>query len=102
MSQADEKGSLGGRAGRARLGNEMSTVYDFLTVAMFAILVGYFLFLTDRRPQLLMHFLVSAVVFAVADQVGDFASKTGNVGMHALAVVLVVAGVAYAGVVARG
>ncbi len=80
----------------------MSTIYDFLTVAIFAILVGYFLFLTDRRPQLLMHVLLAAVVFAVANQVGDFASKTGNVGMHALAVVLIVAGVAYVGVVARG
>ena len=79
----------------------MSTTYDFVTVAIFVILVGYYLFLTDRRPQLLMHFLLSAVVFVVANQVGNYASKTGSVGMHALAVILIVAGVAYAAVVAR-
>ena len=80
----------------------MSTTYDFVTVAIFVILVGYYLFLTDRRPQLLTRFLLSAVVFAIADQVGNFASKVGNFGLHALAVALVLAGIVYAGVVARG
>jgi uncharacterized membrane protein YhfC len=73
----------------------MHTIYDFATVALLVVLVGYYLFLTDRRPQALKHFLVSAVVFAVANQLG-------NAGMNALAIVLVVAGVAYAGFVARG
>jgi hypothetical protein len=80
----------------------MQTAYDFVTVAIFVILVGYYLFLTDRRPQLVTRFLLSAVLFAIADQVGNFASKAGNFGLHALAVALVLTGVAYAVFVARG
>ena len=80
----------------------MATIYDFVTVAIFVVLVGYYVFLSDRRPQLLWQFLLSAVVFAVANQVGNFASKADNVGMHALAIVLIVGGAAYAAISARG
>ena len=79
----------------------MHTLYDFATVASFVILVGYYVFLSDRRPQTLRRFLVSAVVFAVANQVGNFADRSGAAGLHALAVVLILAGVAYAGLGAR-
>ena len=80
----------------------MTTAYDIVTVTLFVALVGYYLLLTDRRPQLLKHFLLSAVVFMVANQVGNFADRIGDIRVHALAVVLIVAGVAYAGIVARG
>jgi hypothetical protein len=80
----------------------VETIYDFVTVAIFVILVGYYVFLSDRRPRLLWQFLLSTVVIAVADEVGNFASKGGSVGMHALAIVLIVAGAAYAAIAARG
>jgi hypothetical protein len=78
----------------------MGTAYDVATVTVFFLLVGYYLFLTDRRPQLLTRFLFSAIVFVVANQVGNFATRTGEVGAHALAVALIIGGVAYAGIVA--
>jgi len=79
----------------------METAYDFVTVALFAIMVAYYVLLTDHRMRLLMHFLLSAVVFAVADQLGNYAIRSGAAGVHALAVVLIIAGVAYAAIVAR-
>ena len=80
----------------------METIYDFVTVAMFVILVGYYVFLSDRRQRLLWQLLLSAVVFAVADQVGNYAIRSGTVGVHALAIVLIVAGAAYAAIATRG
>ena len=72
----------------------MTTLYDFLTVALFGVLVGYFVFLTDRRPVWVKHFLVSAVAFAVANQLG-------NTGSNLLASFLIVAGIIYAVLVIR-
>ena len=79
----------------------MSSVYDFITVAAFGILVGYYIFMTDRSPRLLQHFLISSVAFAFANQIGNYALKSANLWLHVLAGVLLTAGVVYAAVVAR-
>ena len=67
----------------------MKTIFDFITVGLFGVLVLYFVFLTDRQPSKLTHFLVYAAVFAVANQVG-------NAGSQLLAYALIAAGVVYA------
>ena len=72
----------------------MSSVFDIVTVTCFAILVGAFFQLTDRRPRTMMHFVLAGVVFAVANQVG-------NSGAPLLASVLIAAGVGYAAIVTR-
>ena len=79
----------------------MSSIYDFVSVAAFGIMAGYFVFMTDRNPRLLQHFLLSGVAFAVSNQVGNYALRTEHAALHALAIVLVVAGVVYAGLSAR-
>jgi uncharacterized membrane protein YjjP (DUF1212 family) len=79
----------------------MGSVYDISTLAAFGVLVGYFIFLTDRNPRLLGHFLISAIAFAVANQLGNLALEADNAALHALAIVLIVVGVAYAAIMAR-
>jgi hypothetical protein len=74
---------------------KLTTGFDFLTVGCFAcVVVAYFL-LTDREFRTLAHLVVSGVAFAVANQLG-------NAGSTILALLLVVAGGAYAVFVVRG
>ncbi len=72
----------------------MSTVFDFLTVACFAGLVIAFLQFTERDTRTLLHLTVSAVAFALANQMG-------NAGLPVLAAILVVAGTAYAALIVK-
>ena len=72
----------------------MSTIFDVVTVTCFAGLVIAFFQFTDRETRTLVHFILAGVVFAVANQVG-------NSGSAILAVLLIVAGVAYAAIIAR-
>jgi len=72
----------------------MSSAFDLITVACFAVLVAAFFQLTDRKTRTLVHFVIAAVVFAVANQVG-------NGGQTLLAATLIVAGAGYAVIVAR-
>ena len=72
----------------------MTTAFDFLTVACFAGLVAAYLRSPERDTRTLMHLSVSAIVFAVANQVG-------NSGMTVFGLVLVVAGAAYAAMVVK-
>jgi hypothetical protein len=67
----------------------MNTFFDILTVTCFAALVIAFFQFTKRDRQTLLHFVLSAIVFAVANQVG-------NSGATILALVLIVAGAGYA------
>ena len=67
----------------------MVTFFDILTVACFLGLVGAFFLLTDQAPRTLMNFLLSAIVFAVANQVG-------NADSTLLGGILVAAGIGYA------
>jgi hypothetical protein len=77
----------------------MATVYDFVTVISFVcIVVTYFMF-TEGGVKLLAHFMLPAVAFAVANQVGNHAGN--DVPMNVLAVILIVAGIGYAFIIVR-
>ena len=72
----------------------MTTFFDVVTVACFAVLVIAFFQLTDRATKTLIHFVIAGIVFAVANQVG-------NAGGTILALVLIFAGSGYAALMAR-
>jgi hypothetical protein len=67
----------------------MSTIFDVVTVTCFIGLVIAFFQFTSRDNRILMHFVLSGVIFAIANQVG-------NRGSTLLAAILIVAGVVYA------
>jgi hypothetical protein len=73
---------------------QMMTLFDAVTVTCFVGLVVAFFQFTDRETRTLLQFLLAAVVFAVANQVG-------NAGWAVLAGVLVIAGTGYAALVVR-
>jgi hypothetical protein len=73
----------------------MITVFDYLTVACFAGLVIAFFQFTDRNTRVLMHLMISAAAFAIANQVG-------NAGLTLFALVLMGAGVGYAWIAVQG
>lgn len=70
----------------------MTTLFDVVTVGCFAALVLAFFQLTDRQTRTLLQLVLAGVVFAVANQLG-------NAGSAILAMVLILAGLAYAGIV---
>ncbi len=70
----------------------MTTLFDVVTVTCFAGLVLAFFQFTDRQTRTLLQLVLAGVVFAVANQLG-------NAGSVILAMALIVAGVAYAGLV---
>lgn len=72
----------------------MTTFFDVVTVACFVGLVIAFFKFTDQETRTLVHFILAAVVFAVANQVG-------NAGSTILALILISAGTTYAVLVAR-
>lgn len=72
----------------------MITLFDFITVACFTGLVLVFFLWTDRKPHTLMHFMLPAVVFAVANQLG-------NEGWALFALILIGAGILYAFLLVR-
>ena len=79
------------RIWRAR---QMITVYDAVTVVCFiCIVLTYFLF-TEGGTKLLAHFMLPALAFAIANQVG-------NAGMNVLAIILIVAGIGYTYLIVR-
>ena len=69
----------------------MVTLFDIVSVASFIVL-AFFLW-TERDNRTLLHFVVSGIVLAVANQVG-------NAGQTAFAFVLIIAAIAYAALVA--
>jgi hypothetical protein len=71
----------------------MITLFDIVSVASFIGLVLAFFFWTERDNKTLLHFVISGAVFAVANQVG-------NAGQTIFAFVLLIAGMAYAIVMA--
>ena len=70
----------------------MVTLFDIVTVASFVGLVLAFFFWTERDHRTLLHFGISGVVLAVANQVG-------NAGQNTFALILVIAGILYAAVI---
>ena len=72
----------------------METTFDFLTVACFAgLVIAYFKF-ARRDSRTLMHLMISAAAFAIANQIG-------NAGLSIFALILVVAGAGYAALVLK-
>jgi hypothetical protein len=72
----------------------MFTVYDAVTVVCFiCVVLTYFMF-TEGGIKILAHFMLPAVAFAVANQVG-------NAGMNVLAIVLIAAGIGYTYIIVR-
>jgi hypothetical protein len=73
----------------------MLTLFDFLTVACFiGVALAFFLF-TEREPRKLLHLLLSGVLFAVANQLG-------NADSTLFGLILILAGVGYSVLVIRG
>lgn len=66
----------------------MATVFDVITVTCFVALVLAFFRFSDRETRTLLHFMLAAIVFAVANQ-------AGNSGYIYLATALILAGIAY-------
>ena len=71
------------------------TLFDVLTVVCFLGVVAVFFQFSDREPRTLVQLLLSGVVFAVANQLG-------NGGWILLGSILIVAGVGYTLLVVRG
>jgi hypothetical protein len=73
----------------------MLTLFDWLTVACFTgVVFGFFLW-TEREPRKLLHLLLSGVLFAVANQLG-------NAGSTLFGLILIFAGIGYSVLVIRG
>ena len=71
----------------------MVTLFDIVSVASFIGLVLAFFFWTKRDNRTLLHFVISGAVFAIANQ-------AGNAGQTIFASILLIAGIAYAVVIA--
>lgn len=71
----------------------MATLFDIVTVASFLGLVLAFFLWTERDQRTLLHFGISGIVLAVANQVG-------NAGQATFALILIIAGIGYALVMA--
>lgn len=67
----------------------MSTIFDFVTVAAFLAMAASYLVWGNGDQRLLMHLLVSAVAFAIANQLG-------NRGYELFAALVVIVGAGYA------
>jgi lipopolysaccharide export LptBFGC system permease protein LptF len=67
----------------------MNDLFDILTVACFLLTVLAFFLWTDRNHRILLHLLISAMAFAVANELG----RTGS---PILAAILIGAGAVYA------
>ncbi len=66
----------------------MSTIFDFITVGCFGVVVLIFFRFTDRGIQTLLNVLLACLLFAVANQLG-------NAGSVILASVLISAGIVW-------
>ena len=73
----------------------MISLFDYLTVAGFLGLIVSFILWTEHDIRTLLHLLISAIAFAIADQVG-------NNGSSLFALALIVTGIGYAALVVRG
>ena len=67
----------------------MITVFDVVTVIVFAGLVAAFFLWTEKQHRTLLHFGISGATLAVANQVG-------NAGQAILAFILIIAAIGYA------
>ncbi len=67
----------------------MTTLFDIVTVLTFLGLVLAFFLWTERDTRTLLHFMVSGVVLAVANQIG-------NAGSIVFGFILIAAAIGYA------
>jgi hypothetical protein len=67
----------------------MTTLFDIVTVLTFLALVLAFFLWTERDTRTLMHFMVSGIVLAVANQIG-------NAGSLVFGFILIAAAIGYA------
>lgn len=74
--------------------DELSTLFDYLTVACFLIMAVAFFLLTGRDTRTLMRLLISGILFALANQ-------AGNNGLTILGGILVAGGAANAALAIR-
>ena len=74
--------------------DELATLFDFATLACFLGMAGAFFIWTERRPRTLLRLLLSGIVFAVANQLG-------NTGHAIIGWILLIAGIGYALIVIR-
>jgi hypothetical protein len=72
----------------------MATMLDFLSTACFAGVVIAFFQLTDRTVKTLMRLLAPGVAFAIGNQLG-------NAGYTSFALLILLAGLGYAGLIIR-
>ncbi|MDN3275926.1 hypothetical protein QWJ07_16815 [Frankia sp. RB7] len=72
----------------------MATLFDVVTVTSFVGLVIAFFQFSDREIRTLVYLMLSGIVFAVANQVG-------NAGYYILAGVLILAGIVFAALVIK-
>jgi fructose-specific phosphotransferase system IIC component len=72
----------------------MATVFDVLSTVCFGGIVIAFFQLTDRASKTLIQLLAPGAAFAVGNQLG-------NIGYSAFALLLISAGLGYAGLVLR-
>jgi len=72
----------------------METAFDYLTIACFVGLVIVYFYLSKHEIRTLMHLMISAAAFAIANQLG-------NAGLTLFAAILMIAGVAYAALVVQ-
>lgn len=87
-----------------REGSKLNTVYDWVTVAIFAGLVVLFLQRsTGERPprDSMLQYLIASAGCAVANYFGNTAVALGSIGYHLLAVGLIGATLAYVHFVLR-
>ena len=72
----------------------MATLFDVVTVTSFVGLVIAFFQFSDREIRTLVYLMLSGIVFAVANQVG-------NAGYYTLAGLLILAGIVFAALVIK-
>jgi hypothetical protein len=75
----------------------METVYDWLTVAIFAGIVVLFLQRStmDSPPDKMIHYLPPAIGCMVSNQIGNYGLEGGGIAMHVLAIAMVAGVIAY-------
>jgi hypothetical protein len=71
----------------------LSTIYDWLTVAIFAGLIVLFLqrSMQDAPTDKLWHYLVASAGCAVTNYFGNQGVEVGSLGMHVVAVATLIA-----------
>lgn len=85
-------------------GVDLETIYDWITVAIFAGLVVLFLQRSagDRPPgDSMFHYLIASAGCAVANYFGNKAVGGGSVAYHLLAVAMIVGTLAFVHIVLR-